>query len=206
MKTKKLIKADSMPADVGWLVSAAKKMLQPIARMLVTKINYRVAAQVLREAYIEEATRRAQETSGPNAPSLATLSLMTGIDTRLITAYQERKLPSEIPASDVCPLASILNAWTTDKKYLTKFGAPAALPQFGHRSMQALIGTQAGRNITPATVFRVLEASGNIRRTKKRVHLVNPVYEPLTDRQKKALDDAAESLGAAGDELAANVG
>ncbi len=194
--------------DMTWLVKIAERMIRPIARILVGKLSCTVAITLLKEAYVAEAKRQMLMENPGRRLTKSALALWTGLDTRAISQLENRKVPEQIPASDVCPEAAVLHAWTTEARYKDrKTKQPKDLAVYGRGvSLQTLVSRVAGRNVTSTTVLDRLAMNGNVKLVPGDfVRIVNPNYVPVTDTEQKIMEASCDSIGHLAEAIAHNM-
>jgi len=184
--------------DMSWLVRVAERMLRPIARVLVGKLSCTVAITLLKEAYIEEATRKMRREQPGRRITKSALALWTGLDTRNISQLEARQRPEVVPAKDVCPEAAVLHAWANEARYRDrKTKKPKDLGVYGRGvSLQTLVSRVAGRNVTSTTVLDRLAQNGNVKLVAgDNARLLDANYVPTTDDEQKMLEATADNIG-----------
>ena len=191
-----MVKSKNPPQN-DWLVNAVQRIFKPIARLLVGRMACPVAIDLLKEAYIEEATRQLIEDDGRKRATKSALALKTGLDTRVIASLESSPTSANVSASDLSPEAAVLAAWSTDKAFVDpKTGEPRVLHVYGRRgTFQNLIMRYAGRNVTCPTVLASLSAGGNVELIgEDQVRMLSPHYSSSTAFQQSAIESASLAL------------
>ncbi|MCH8479687.1 MAG: DUF6502 family protein [Wenzhouxiangella sp.] len=194
--------------EVDWVVSSAQNMFKPIAQLLVGKLSCQVAVDLLKEAYIEEATRQLIKEEGRKRATKSALALKTGLDTRAISALEAEPSSESLKPADLSPEAAVLNAWSTEKTYQDeKTGKPKVLPVYGRGvSFQTLVMRNAGRNVTCPTVLGRLADSGNIEMLSvDEVRMVSPHYIAADEAEQTAIEAGSVSMNRLGQAIAHNL-
>ncbi len=191
-----MVKSQQSP-QTDWLVAAVQRMLKPIVKLLVGRMACPVAVDLLKEAYIEEATRQLIDVEGRKRATKSALALKTGLDTRVIAALEAKPRSETVTVADMTPEASVLHAWSTDKAFVDpKSGQPRVLHIYGRRgTFQNLIMRYAGRNVTCPTVLASLSAGGNIEMLNDdQVRMLSPHFDSTSQQQKSAIETGSLAL------------
>ncbi len=196
--------------DISWMIRSVELMLRPVARIFVGKLSCTVAVNLLREAYIREARRYIERTTPNKRITKSSLALLTGLDTRMISAIdaEGEEQRAALSIGDVCPEASVLDTWAREPTYLDQAtGKPRQLPIYGRGvSFQTLVGRAAGRNVTCNTVLDRLTESGNLRVVEgDYVELVSQHYMPVNPSERTAIEAGSASLNRLGRSVSHNM-
>ncbi|TVQ34287.1 MAG: hypothetical protein EA370_10860 [Wenzhouxiangella sp.] len=179
------------PPQTDWLIKAVQRMFKPVARLLVGRMACPVAVDLLKEAYIEEATRQLIKQEGRKRATKSALALRTGLDTRVIAGLEALPRSQRITPADLCPEAAVLHAWSTEKAFVEKgTGEPRVLNVYGRKgTFQNLIMRYAGRNVTCPTVLASLTAGGNVELIgEDQVRMLSPHYISTTPFEQSAIE------------------
>ncbi|MFN2335242.1 MAG: DUF6502 family protein [Wenzhouxiangellaceae bacterium] len=168
------------------LASAVERIMRPFIRLLVGRVSCGFLVQQVKRIYIEEARASIKQNDPEARVTKSKLAMLTGLDTRTITNFEETAQPAEeTRISDLCAEAAVLDAWNSDAKYRDENEQPKILPILGKgSSFQTLVGSTIGRNVTCQTVLEKLEESGNVEVVDQNlVRMVNPFYQPIKESE-----------------------
>ncbi len=176
--------------DNSALMRAAQRLFLAAARILVGRLPWPTALDLLKKAYLEQARRQLEKDPNQRRVTQSALGAITGIGPRQITALQqEPRVAAESINTDA--FISTIEAWATDPDWADSSGKPAELPIYGSGgSFQTLVRRAAGTNVTPQTVLHRLKEHGNVEygNDGKTVRLVNRYYVPVGQDEMKILD------------------
>lgn len=192
------------PPQQDWLVSAVQRMFKPIARLLVGRMACPVAIDLLKEAYIAEATRQLVKEEGRKRATKSALALKTGLDTRVIASLEAAPRSETVRAADLTSEAAVLQAWSSDKEFVDRAsGKPRVISIYGRQgTFQNLIMRNAGRNVTCPTVLASLIAGGNVELVgDDQVRLLDPHFESTTNDQRAAIETGSIALERVGNSV-----
>ena len=166
-------------------------LFRKIVRLLVGTISFPLLADMLKSIYVEEATRKLKR--GGSKPTRSALALMTGLDTRVVSAIlKENQNPNSIPVSSN-PENALIDIWSSDEAFQdSTSGEPAILPIEGKgRTFQSLVLRTIGRNITIKTVLDRLLKGGTVQIVQgdiPRIELVSRFYNPVSSDYRKSTE------------------
>ncbi len=185
------------PPQPDWLVAAVQRVFKPIVRLLVGRMACPVAIDLLKEAYIAEATRQLINEEGRKRATKSALALKTGLDTRVIASLEAAPRSETVSAADLTSEAAVLHAWSSHKDFVDPAsGKPRDINIYGRRgTFQNLVMRYAGRNVTCPTVLTSLTAGGNVELVgNDHVRLLNPHFGSTTDEQRVAIESGSVAL------------
>ena len=179
------------------LTKVVKALFRQAIRLLIGTVSYPALTDILRHIYVEEATNKLAQ--GGNRPTKSAIALLTGLDTRVITAtikewdeHDEDDLNGD-KIQDITPEYALLELWANDPYFQdSETGEPAILPVSGQgKTFQVAIVKAIGRNVTAKTVLDRLTRSGNVkvhRGETDSVELLSPWFFPMSNDQAKMAD------------------
>lgn len=175
------------------ITDAVRLILRRVVRLLVGTVSYPALQEILRKIYVEEAEKKLVRDGAK--PTKSALALMTGLDTRVVTAVLQSDLDSSLEPKNICAEGSLLDMWTNDPFFQDEeTGKPSILPLEGRgRTFQGLVLRSIGRNITIKTVMDRLLASSNIRTVAgavEKVEMLSQYYAPISNDRAKLTDIA----------------
>lgn len=184
---------DRLHGEVSTVTDAVRLVLRRIVRLLVGSVSFPALLEIVRKIYVEEAERKL-ERDGSKATKSA-LALMTGLDTRVVSAVLESDLDSSLEPKNFCAESALLDMWANDSFFQDEStDKPAVLPLEGRgRTFQGLVLRSIGRNITVKTVIDRLLASSNIKLLSgatEKVEMISQFYAPLSNDRAKMTDIA----------------
>ncbi len=146
---------------------------------------------MLRSIYVEEGVRKL-ERSG-SRPTKSALALITGLDTRVVTAVLKKNCDPTVEPQHVSPEYTLIDMWASDPFFQDPdSGDPATLPVEGKgRTFQGLVLRAIGRNVTVKTVLDRLQQSETIRiidGATQQVELLSLEYTPIGSDKAKLTD------------------
>ena len=166
-------------------------LFRKIVRLLIGTISFPVLADMLKSIYVEEAKRKLKR--GGSKPTRSALALITGLDTRVVSAIlKENQQPNSIPVS-ANPENALIDIWSSDESFQDPTsGEPAILPIEGKgRTFQSLVLRAIGRNITIKTVLDRLLKGGTVQIVQgdiPRIELVSRFYNPVSSDYAKSTE------------------
>ena len=164
------------------------RVFRRVVRLVIGSVSLPALIEILKAIYVEEAEKKLiREGSKPTKSAIA---LITGLDTRVVSALMAKSLDSTIQNQSVNPENALIDMWTGDPYFLDpETGEPARLPIVGRgRSFQTLVLRSIGRNVTTKTVIARLLESKNIRVIQEdveEVELLSVLYSPVSNDRAK---------------------
>lgn len=155
------------------IICGLRAILTPVARYC---IRHALKFQDLLDCAKGVILKVAQEELDRNFQQIthSRLSIMTGLQRRDVLKYASLISQSE---GDKSLIAKIIGQWRTQKRYLTKHGAPKVLT-LGFNSEFTELVRSVSHDLTPTTVLFELERVGTVVRTEKGVALKMQNYIP----------------------------
>jgi len=146
---------------------------------------------MLRSIYVEEGVRKLEQSG--SRPTKSALALITGLDTRVVTAVLKKNCDPSVEPQHVSPEYTLIDMWSSDSFFSDpETGEPAILPIEGKgRTFQGLVLRSIGRNVTVKTVLDRLQRSETIRIIDgaiQQVELVSMEYTPIGSDKAKLTD------------------
>lgn len=175
------------------ITDAVRLLLRRVVRLLVGTVSFPALQEILRKIYVEEAEKKLLRDD--SKPTKSALALMTGLDTRVVSAVLESDLDSSLQPGNISAEFGLLDMWANDPFFQDEdSGSPATLPLEGRgRTFQGLVLRAIGRNITIKTVLDRLVASGNVKIILGAIDkavMLSPFYAPISDDRAKVTDIA----------------
>lgn len=122
---------------------------------------------------VELAQAEAQQ--GSEAISASRISVMSGVHrrdvARLVKHKEVKNESSDVPSR-------VLGQWQSDKRFLTKGGAPRVLHVEGKQSEFSHLVSSVSQDVNPYTVLFELERIGAVERTSSGLKLCSKVFLP----------------------------
>lgn len=171
------------------LVVLARRILDPLARMLVGRLPYDTIARLLKEALVQAAREKLQHEAPAKRITKSSIALMTGIDSRTL---EDTASPDDARSIHqlLNPYSLVLEVWSQHSKWQDpETGKPMVLPTYGPgKSFQTLVNRTVGRNISYSEIMETLLKARNIERVDNR-HLVlrERLFNAPQDVDMKAL-------------------
>lgn len=164
------------------------RVFRRVIRLVIGTVSLPALYDILKALYVDEAQKKLKRDG--SKPTKSAIALMTGLDTRVVSALMTQDPEDMVRGQSVNPENALIDMWTSDPFFLDPdTGEPAALPISGRgRTFQGLVLKAIGRNITVKTVMDRLLAGGAIRVNRDdidTVELVSRVYLPLSDDRMK---------------------
>jgi hypothetical protein len=174
--------------DAKSITQILSRVFRKIVRLAIGSISFPVLVDILKAIYVEEAQKKLLREG--SKPTKSALALITGLDTRVVSAVLAQNLSTTIQNQNVNPEHSLIDMWTSDPFFQdSETGLPAKLPIEGRgRTFQSLVLRSIGRNITVKTVIGRLLASKNIRVVQEdieEVELLSMIYSPISNDKAK---------------------
>ncbi|HMA98983.1 MAG TPA: DUF6502 family protein [Wenzhouxiangella sp.] len=193
--------------DINWLIEAIVKMIRPIVRFAVGRVSCTALVNLIREVYVTEAKEYLKTHNPDRKITRSALALLCGMDSRAIASFEEN-VNKTYSVSDVSSPGTILEMWNKDKDFRDpETSNPAELLIHGpHGTFQRLVSRAAGRAVTPQTALDTLLESGNVQlnETGTHVRLVNPIYKPVKDSEKTAIQAGSLAVNLLGKAIVHN--
>lgn len=194
-------------AHINWIVEAMVKMIRPIVRFSIGRVSCTALVNLVREVYVYEAKEHLKAQNPDRRVTRSALALLCGMDSRAIATF-ENNGNKTYSASDVSSPGCILEIWNKDKDFRDSVSdGPAELLIHGpHGTFQRLVSRAAGRAVTPQTALDTLLESGNIELNEEGTHvrLVDPVYKPVKDSEKTAIEAGSLAVNLLGKAIVHN--
>jgi hypothetical protein len=181
----------SLTGDAKSIAEVLPLLLRKVVRLLVGTISFPALVEMLRSTYVEEGVRKL-ERSG-SRPTKSALALITGLDTRVVTAVLNNNCDPSLEPQHVSPEFTLIDLWSSDEFFQDPAtGEPAILPIEGKgRTFQGLVLRSIGRNVTVKTVLDRLQQSETIRILDgaiQQVELISLEYTPIGSDRAKLTD------------------
>lgn len=177
--------------DISWLVDVMVRMIRPIVRFSIGRVSCTALVNLVRDVYVTEAKQYLAKQNPDRRVTRSALALLCGMDSRAIAALEENA-SNNLTGADVSSHSAILEMWHRDEAFRDRSsGEPAELLIHGpHGTFQRLVSRAAGRAVTPQTALDSLLESGNIELNEIGTHvrLIDPVYKPVKDSEKTAIE------------------
>lgn len=179
--------------DSSSITDAVRLVLRRIVRLLVGTVSFPALQEILKKIYVEEAEKKLIRDG--SRPTKSALALMTGLDTRVVSAVMQSDLDSSLKPRNISAEFALLDMWANDPFFQDdETGKPAILPLEGKgQTFQGLVLRSIGRNITIKTVMDRLLESNNIRLVPgaiERAEMLSPYYAPISNDRAKITDIA----------------
>jgi hypothetical protein len=193
MSGKPLQASGNSALDSSSTTDAVRLILRRVVRLLVGTVSFPALQEILRKIYVEEAEKKLIRDNSKATKSA--LALLTGLDTRVVSAVLESDIDSSLEPKNICPESALLDMWANDPFFQDDAtGKPAILPLEGKgRTFQGLVLRAIGRNITIKTVLDRLIASSNLKvlpGVTEKVEMLSPFYAPISDDRAEITDIA----------------
>lgn len=166
-------------------------LFRKIVRLLIGTISFPVLTDSLKTIYVEEAKRKLIKSG--SKPTKSAIALMTGLDTRVVSAVIKEDNNSDVIPSSANPENTLIDIWNSDEKFRdSETNTPAILPIEGKgRTFQSLVLRAIGRNITVKTVLDRLLKGGTVEIIHgdiPRVQLISKFYNPISSDYAKSTE------------------
>ncbi|MGD8930350.1 MAG: DUF6502 family protein, partial [Lysobacterales bacterium] len=164
------------------------RVFRKVVRLVIGTVSLPALTDILKGIYVEEAERKLMREG--SKPTKSAIALMTGLDTRVVSALLDQNLDNTIQNQSVNPEHTLIDMWSSDSFFRDQVtGKPAALPIVGKgRTFQTLVLRAIGRNVTVRTVIGRLIESGNVRVVQEdveKVELLSMIYSPISSDTAK---------------------
>jgi hypothetical protein len=181
----------NLPADAKSIADVLPLLLKKIVRLLVGTISFPALVDMLRSIYVEEGKRKLERSN--SKPTKSALALITGLDTRVVSAVLAKNCDTTLEPQQVSPEFTLIDMWNSDGFFQDPdTGKAAVLPIEGRgRTFQGLVLRSIGRNITVKTVLDRLLKSNTIEIVEgdiQRVKLISLEYTPISNDRAKLTD------------------
>ena len=194
-------------ADINWLVQAIVRMIQPLVRFAVGRVSCTALVGLIREVYVAEAKSYLKAQNPDRKVTRSALALLCGMDSRAIAALEE-SADKSYSIADLSSHSAILEMWNKNDDFRNPgSGEPEELLIHGpHGTFQRLVSRAAGRAVTPQTALEILLESGNIDLNDEGTHvrLIDPVYKPVKDSEKTAIEAGSLAINFLGKAIVHN--
>ena len=177
----------SQQDDAKSITHYLSRVFRKVVRLVIGTVSLPALVDILKNLYVEEAQKKlAREGSKPTKSAIA---LMTGLDTRVVSALMEQE-EGDLQTLNVNPEHALIDMWSSDIFFRDpQTGKPASLPIVGKgRTFQTLVLRAIGRNVTVKTVIGRLLASRNVRVVQEdveKVELLSMIYSPISSDKAK---------------------
>lgn len=186
------------PQGATMLMRWMERIFRHLAHLLVGRMTFTQAQNLLREVFVQECEARLQaERPGRNI-ALSQLALLTGLDTRTLTRIRSelagRRLSGEqgTRIGDLSPEAKVVEMWGHNAEYAESNRAePRALSCNGPGSeFEELVRrVVTARGVTVSSVLERLLATGSVRldRETGKLHLLTQRFSPFASEDEVSL-------------------
>lgn len=173
----------SLGTPPGTLLTALRRLLQPLVRLAIARgITYPALSELMKALFVEVANR--DFALAGKAQTDSRLTLLTGVHRKDVKRLREegsRSLEARMPRS-VSLGAQIAAAWSTRPGYVDADGAPLPLPKSGtdgsEASFEALVAS-ISKDIRPRAVLDEWIRLGVVSMDdQERVHLDSAAFVP----------------------------
>lgn len=183
----------STPGESASITNAVGLVLRRIVRLMVGTVSFPALIEILKTLYVEEAEKQINRSG--SKPTMSALALLTGLDTRVVSAVLNKDNDDLLEPKNICAENALLDMWANDPFFSdSESKQPFILPIEGRgRTFQGLVLKSVGRNITTKTVLDKLLASGNIRTISdgiEKVEMLSLFYSPITNDRANMTDIA----------------
>jgi len=183
----------STPGESASITNAVGLVLRRIVRLMVGTVSFPALIEILKTLYVEEAEKQINRSG--SKPTMSALALLTGLDTRVVSAVLNKDYDVLLEPKNICAENALLDMWANDPFFSdSESKKPFILPIEGRgRTFQGLVLKSVGRNITTKTVLDKLLASGNIRTISdgiEKVEMLSLFYSPITNDRANMTDIA----------------
>jgi hypothetical protein len=180
-----------LPIDAKSIAEVLPLLLRKIVRLLVGTISFPALVDMLRSIYVEEGQKKLERNG--SKPTKSALALITGLDTRVVSAVLAKDCDTSLEPQQVSPEFTLIDMWNSDVFFQDPdTGGAAVLPVEGKgRTFQGLVLRSIGRNITVKTVLDRLLKSKTIEIVEgdiERVKLISLEYTPISNDRAKLTD------------------
>jgi hypothetical protein len=180
-------KVMSQQDDAKSITHFLSRVFRKVVRLVIGTVSLPALVDILRNLYVEEAQKKLEREG--SKPTKSAIALMTGLDTRVVSALLEQE-EGELQAQNVNPEHALIDMWSSDPFFLDpETGKPASLPIVGRgRTFQTLVLRSIGRNVTVKTVIGRLLASENVRVVQddvEKIELLSLIYSPISSDKAK---------------------
>jgi hypothetical protein len=177
----------SQQDDAKSITHFLSRVFRKVVRLVIGTVSLPALVDILRNLYVEEAQKKLEREG--SKPTKSAIALMTGLDTRVVSALLEQE-EGDLQAQNVNPEHALIDMWSSDPFFLDPdSGKPASLPIVGRgRTFQTLVLRSIGRNVTVKTVIGRLLASKNVRVVQddvEKVELLSLIYSPISSDKAK---------------------
>lgn len=182
-----VIKNMSQQDEAKSITHFLSRVFRKVVRLVIGTVSLPALVDILRNLYVEEAQKKLEREG--SKPTKSAIALMTGLDTRVVSALLEQG-EGELTTQNVNPEHALIDMWSSDPFFLdSETGKPASLPIVGRgRTFQTLVLRSIGRNVTVKTVIGRLLASNNVKVVQhdvEKVELQSLIYSPISSDKAK---------------------
>lgn len=173
-----------MPAPSSPLGSAVRRILRPLARILLRNgVPYGVFSEYAKQAYVDVA---ASEFGVPGRrPSGSRIAVLTGLTRKEVSRLWKHRDDTPPAVERYNRAARVVSAWVRERDFHDGRGRPAALPFEGDGSFTELVRRSSG-DVPPRAVLDELLRVGAVEKQRNdRLRLVVRAYVPRTGEEEK---------------------
>ena len=179
--------------DTQSLTDVMSRVVRNVVRLVIGTISFPAFVDILRRVYVEEAEKKLKRDG--QRPTKSALALLTGLDTRVVSAVQRESKSEDQSKQNVIPESALIEMWAKDPLFQNpEDGEPAVLPIEGKgRTFQGLVLKSIGRNITVKTVMDRLLRSKTIEVINDdvpKVSLNDQFFMPISSDRAKVTEIA----------------
>lgn len=142
-------------------VYAVLRLLRPVARLILGHMTGTLLLDLMRRVLVEEAWSKLNKDKEGKV-TLSEVALLTGMDSRMLK--QLMNTPLRCTEAEISREAMVMNRWQSDPEFVDpQTGKAKLLLIFGRgATLQGLVSSVAGRNVTVQTVLDRLISNGNV--------------------------------------------
>lgn len=193
MLSSPLAQENSFSDDTQSLTDVMSRVVRNVVRLVIGTISFPAFVDILRTVYVEEAEKKLRRDG--QRPTKSALALLTGLDTRVVSAVQKTSRSLDQPPTNAVPESALVEMWWKDEFFQDpKTGQPAVLPIEGRgKTFQGLVLKSVGRNITVKTVMDRLLQSETVEIVKDdvpKVELKELYYMPISSDRARLTEIA----------------
>lgn len=135
-----------LPIGALSITEVIPHLLRTIVRLLVGTISYPVLTEILKAIYVEEGEKKLIRSG--SKPTKSGLALITGMDTRVVSAVLANGCDTTINPQQISPKYTLIDTWGSDPFFMDhSTEGPAILPVEGRgKTFQSLVLKAIGRN------------------------------------------------------------
>ena len=180
--------------EVAVLTRSIEFVMRNFVRIMIGKISLVSLIELGRKIFVEEAEKYLERENPGKKVSLTALSVLTGLDTRMLTQVRERSdfqnpLHEDSEFLDELTTEScVIELWTSNPRFSNlQNGKPKTLDLWGEESSFETLVREAvrTRGVTVQSVANRMERTGLAEILEsKRIRLLETSFAPLEVRQK----------------------